>query len=77
VRKSVAKIFDFELRLSNIMKKEKIIELSMKFNPGLEKYEPELPTKKSDKPIKFSWIKFLLIILIIVAVGILTYIFLK
>jgi hypothetical protein len=59
------------------MEKEKIIELPMKFNPGLEKYEPELPTKKSDKPINFSWIKFLLIILMIIAVGILTYIFYK
>ena len=51
------------------MKKE--IKLSMEFNPGLQKYEPKLPVRKSKKQIEFNWITFLLIIL-----GILAYILL-
>jgi hypothetical protein len=55
--------------------KQKEIKLPMKFNPGLKKYEPELPLKKSDKKvmIKFNWIKFLLILLGIIAMGVLFY----
>jgi hypothetical protein len=53
------------------MKKQK--ELSMKFNPGLEKYEPELPAKKSSKKIEFNWIKFILILLGMIAVSVVLY----
>ena len=54
----------------------KEVKLPIKFNPGLKKYESELPVRKANKPttIKFSWIKFLLILLGITAIGVLFYI---
>lgn len=51
-------------------------ELPMKFNEGLKKYEPELPVKELNKQIKFSWLKFLLILLGIIAVGVVLYLIL-
>ncbi len=53
------------------MKKE--TGLPMKFNEGLKKYEPELPVRESNKKIKFNWLKFLLILLGIIAVGVVLY----
>ena len=50
-------------------KSKKELILPMKFNPGLMKYEPDLPVRKSGIKIKFSWIKFLLILLGLVAIG--------
>ena len=55
------------------MQKQKELKLPMKFNPGLNKYEPELPLKKSSKKIKFNWIKFILTLLGIIAVGVVLY----
>jgi len=52
------------------------LKLPMKFNPGLKKYEPELPLRKSSKRIKFNWIKFILILLGIIALGIILYLIL-
>lgn len=52
-------------------KKSKIkeIKLPMKFNPGLQKYEPTLPIlKKGKKPkIKVDWSIIILLILAILA----------
>lgn len=51
----------------------KEIKLPMKFNAGLKKYEPELPVKKLSKKIDFNWIKFILILLSIIAFGAILY----
>lgn len=58
------------------MKKQKELKLPMEFNPGLNKYEPELPLKKSNKKIKFSWIKFVLILLGLIAFAVILYLIL-
>jgi len=54
------------------MKKQKNIQfdsLPMKFNPGLKKYEPELPLKKLNKEIQikvdWKWIWIIIITLLI------------
>lgn len=47
----------------------KEMKLPMKFNPGLEKYEPELPFLKKSKKlkVKVEWIPIVLAIIAIVA----------
>jgi len=49
--------------------KVKEINLPMKFNPGLEKYEPVLPLRKVNKKIKIEW--WVIIALMILALAIL------
>ena len=55
--------------------KKRIINLPMKFNPGTERFEPELPTTdKKMNPIQISWpwviilILFFIILTIIILV---------
>ena len=49
--------------------KVKTTELPMKFNPALNKYEPILPTKNSNKKLKvqidWRWLIFPLVLLIL------------
>ena len=54
-------------------RKAKEISLPMKFNIGLEKFEPELPIQKIGKKvkIKFSWELVTIIIGLIIMFGIL------
>ena len=59
------------------MKKKKEIKLPTEFNPATQKYEPILPLKKSKKKLTFNWIKFMLIILVIIIIGVLAYLFLQ
>jgi len=51
------------------MEKEKEISLPMKFNPGLQKFEPQLPLRKEKKKIrikvKVSWFWILLLIFVL------------
>ena len=53
--------------------KKREINLPMRFNPGMQKYEPDLLVKKSGKKIEFNWTIFLLILLGIIVGGILLY----
>ncbi|MDP2629003.1 MAG: hypothetical protein Q8P15_03870 [Nanoarchaeota archaeon] len=53
--------------------KEKKIKLQMEFNPGLQKYEPKLPLKKSKGKINFNWKIFILILMGIALFGFLFY----
>jgi hypothetical protein len=55
----------------------KELKLPVKFNPGLKRYEPELTPVKSDRPIKFSWLKLALILLGIIAFSLLIYLILR
>ncbi len=59
-----------------VKRKVKEIKLPMRFNPGLEKYEPVLPLRKADKNIKFDvrgliWL-FILIIVITLLIALLS-----
>jgi len=49
----------------------------MKCNPGLKKYEPDLPTIKKGKEPEISLTKFVLILLEIIALAILMYFLIK
>ena len=48
-------------------KKARMINLPMEFNPGTQKYEPELPLKLSNKKrkIDINWFGLFIIMLII------------
>ena len=50
-------------------KKIKSVELPVEFNPGLKKYEPVLPVRKTRKKFKaeFDW-KWIIIILISIVI---------
>jgi hypothetical protein len=50
--------------------KKKIINLPMKFNPGIERFEPELPTKdkKMKTPIQISWPWIIILILFFIII---------
>ena len=51
-------------------KKIKEIKLPMRFNPGLEKYEPVLPARKAGKNFKYDWKGvFFAIAMIILIIG--------
>ena len=52
-------------------KKVKEIQLPMKYNPGLGKFEPELPLRKTRKKfkLKISWILFLILLIAILCFG--------
>jgi len=49
-------------------KKSKEFKLPMKFNPGLQKYEPVLPIRKKGKPLKMNKVGLGWLILIIILI---------
>lgn len=55
-------------------KKLKDIKPIMKFNPGTQKYEPQLPLRKGRSKIKINW---LLVIILIILFIFLIYFFIK
>jgi hypothetical protein len=50
-------------------KKVKEIQLPMKYNPGLSKFEPELPLRKTRKKfkVKTNWIIILILLIAILS----------
>ena len=63
------------------MKKKKIkeIKLPVKFNPGLQKYEPELPTRKTGEKtkVKIKWVELIFFIIGIIILMTIFFIVLK
>jgi len=64
------------MKNKNKKKKIKFLKIPMKFNPGKQKYEPNLPlTKKGEKPkIKINWhLMSLIIILLLITLTIIIF----
>ncbi|GBE20102.1 MAG TPA: hypothetical protein ENG87_05200 [Candidatus Pacearchaeota archaeon] len=53
----------------------KYIKPSMKFNPGLKKYEPELPLRKRGRKVqsKVDWKWILIILGSLIIIGLMSY----
>jgi cytoskeletal protein RodZ len=57
--------------MKNKSKNKIEIQLPMKFNPGLSKFEPELPLRKSRKKfkLKINWVLWLILLIGIFSIG--------
>lgn len=62
----------------NQEEKTKEVKLQMKFNPGLQKYEPTLPLKKIGKTkVKINWAELIFFIIGIIILMTIFFIVLK
>ena len=59
--------------------KTKEVKLKMRFNPGLQKYEPELPLKKTKRKtkVKINWLELVPIIIGVILLMIILFIIMK